>query len=134
MEKLLSNQEFNALLADVKVERHDFKRDLVEGTTRGVDDVLGKLTVYWKVVKPILKVAKLITPQKIDKGINELIGIVDRLCGGATGEEKSQLLEKFAVAWAIVVPVLESAKGITPPKADAIIDEVLKIGEMLTKS
>ena len=134
MEKLLSNQEFNALLTETKVVARDFKRDLVEGTPSSVDEVLGKLKIYWKVIKPVLRVAKLITPQKIDKGIDEFIVIVDRLCGGASGEEQSQLLEKFAIVWGIVTPILEAAKGITPPKADAIIDEVLKIGELLAKS
>lgn len=134
MENLLSNIEFNALLKDIKVEKHDFRTAFVADLPSPVDEALAKLKIYWKVVKPVLKVLKLITPPKIDKGIDEFIVIVDRLCGGASSDEKSQLLEKFAIIWGIVWPILESAKEITPPKADAIIDEVLKIGEILSKS
>lgn len=134
MEKLLSNQEFNALLKGVVVERHDFTKALLAVKPSSVDEVLAKLKIYWKVAKPVLKVAKLITPPKVDKGIDEFIAIVNRLCEGATGDEQSQLLDKFAIAWGIVEPILEAAKGITPPKADAVIDEVIKIGGLLQKS
>lgn len=134
MEKLLSNQEFNTLLKEIKVERYDFERGIIEDSPKGVDVMLGKLKIYWKLIKPLLKITKLITPKRIDKGINEFISIVDRLYGETTEEEQSQLLDKFAMAWGIVSPVLIAAKGITPPKADAIIDEVLKIGELLSKS
>jgi hypothetical protein len=134
MEKLLTNQEFNALLKEMKVEEHDYKRALIKDVPGSIDDALDKLKIYWKLIKPILKVAKLITPPKIDKAIDEFISVVNRLCGETTVEEQSQLLEKFAVVWGIIVPILEAAKGITPPKADAIIDEVLKIGDLLTRS
>jgi len=43
-------------------------------------------------------------------------------------------LEKFAAIWGTVRAILDAAKGITPPKADAIIDEVIKIGDLLTRS
>lgn len=134
MEKLLTNQEFNALLKEIKVEEHDFRRALIRDVPGSVDDALDKLNIYWKLIKPILKVAKLITPPKIDKAIDEFIAIVNKLCGETTEEEQSMLLEKFAIVWGIIAPILEATKGITPPKADAIIDEVLKIGEMLTRS
>lgn len=134
MEKLLSNQEFNALLKDIKVEEHNFKMALLSDAPTNVDELLGKFKNYWRVVRPVLKVTKLITPAKIDKGIDQFIVVVDRLCGGATGDEQSQLLDKFAIVWGIITPILETAKEITPQKADAIIDEVLKIGNLLAKS
>jgi hypothetical protein len=134
MEKLLTNHEFNALLKDIKVDEHDFKKALIQDTPKSVDEVLAKLKIYWKLIKPILKVAKLITPPKIDKSIDEFIAIVNQLCGETTEEEQSLLLEKFAIVWWVIVPILKAAKGITPPKADAIIDDVLKIGDLLAKS
>jgi hypothetical protein len=134
MEKLLTNQEFNSLLKEVKLETYDFKRDLVLDTPRSVDDVLAKLKTYWKVIKPLLKVAKLITPKKIDKAIDEFITIVDKLVGGASVDEQSQLLERFAAIWGTVRAIMDAAKGITPPKADAVIDEVIKIGDLLARS
>jgi len=134
MENLLSNQEFNALLKEVKVEKHDFQRGLIDDIPKGVDDVLGKLKIYWKIIKPILKVTKIITPRKIDKGINEFISIVNRLCQEPSEEEQSELLDKFAILWGIISPILISVKALTPRKADLIIDEVLQIGDLLAKS
>jgi hypothetical protein len=134
MEKLLTNQEFNALLKDIKVEKHDFAAAFVAGDVNVVDNALAKLKTYWKIVRPVLKLVKLVTPVKIDKGIDEFIPVVDRLAGGATGEEQTKLLEKFAMVWGLVKPILEGVTEITPPKADAIIGEVIKIGELLAKS
>lgn len=135
MEDLLSNQEFNVLLKETKVERYDFERSLFEESPKSVDEVLEKLKKYWKLVRFILKVAKVITPRKIDKGINEFISIVNRLCKESNeGEEQSKLLDRFAIVWGIILPVLISIKGLTPPKADLIIEEVIKIGELLSKS
>jgi len=134
MEKLLSNEEFNNLLKSVKVEKQDFNMFLLEDKKGGVDEALAKLKVYWKIAKPVLKAVKLVTPRKIDKGIDEFIAIVDQLTGEATEEEISVLLEKFAIVWGIVKPILEAAKEFTPPKSDAIIDEVIKIGDLLAKS
>jgi hypothetical protein len=134
MEKLLTNAEFNALAKKIKIEKHDFREALIADKPRSVDEVLAKLKLYWKLIKPILKVAKLITPPKVDKGINEFIAVVDKLTGGATADEQSVLLEKFAVVWGIVKPILESVKSITGPKVDAIIDEVIKIGDLLAAS
>ena len=135
MENLLSNQEFNALAKDIKLEHHDFKAAVISDTPISIEELLGKFKVYWKVIKPILKVAKLITPPKIDKGIDEFITIVDRLLHEQMEElEQSKLLEKFAIIWGIIKPILEKAKDFTGPKVDAIIDEVIKIGDWLAKS
>jgi hypothetical protein len=134
MENLLSNQEFNDLLKEVKIEKHDFQRGIIDDIPKSVDDLLGKLKIYWKIIKPILKIAKIITPQKIDKGINEFISIVNRLCQDSSEEEQSDLLDKFAIHWGIISPILISVKALTPQKADLIINEVLQIGDLLAKS
>ena len=135
MEKLLSNEEFNALLKDVELKKGDVMVSFLADPTSGVDEALKKLKVYWKIIKPILKVAKLITPRKIDKAIDEFIGIVNKLVDETTSDdEESELLLKFALVWGTVKPVLVAAKGITPPKADAIIDEIIKVGDLLAKS
>ena len=128
------NKNLNDLFDKIKIEKIDYELVALSKSPDKVDDVLSKLKIYWKPVKLVLKVAKLITPQKIDKGINEFIAVVDRLCGGATDEEQSQLLDKFAVIWGIVMPILVTAQEITGPKVDAVIDEVLKIGDLLSKS
>jgi len=53
------------------------------------------------------------------------------LCGGATGDEQSALLEKFALYWPAVRTVLVSIKAITSSRVDRIIDEVLRVGDLL---
>jgi hypothetical protein len=130
----LSSKDFNALADDIKIVPSNFQLAVIGNNPPTVDEVLAKLKVYWKVIKPVLKVAKLITPPKVDKGVNEFISVVDKLTGGATGDERSKLLEKFAIVWGLVRPILVTAKDITGPKIDAIIDEVVKIGDLLTKS
>ncbi len=134
MEKILSNQEFNNLLKDIKIEQVDFRGALVRDVPKSIDEVLAKLKIYWKVIKPILKIVKLITPRKIDKAIDEFIAIVDKLLQETDEQAQSELLDRFAVVWGIVRPGLVAAKAITPPKADAIIDEVIKIGDLLASS
>jgi len=134
MENLLTNEEFNALVKDIKVEKIDFKSAHLDGGSGNMDDVLVKLKIYWEMVGPVLHVSKLISPPKIDKGIEEFISTVDRLCNGAIEGEQAELPDKFAAGWGTVYPVLETAKDFTSPKADAIINEVIKIGNMITRS
>lgn len=133
MEKFLTNQEFNDLVKEIKLETYDLRRDLVLDTLKSVDDVLTKLKPYWKVIKPLLKIVKIVTPRKIDKVIDEFIAIVDKLLGGVSEDEQSLLLEKFAAIWGTIKPILVNVKGITGQKVDAIIDEVIKIGDILAQ-
>lgn len=134
MEHNLSNKEFNDMLKHLQLEQVKIDAVTLTESPERVDEVLAILGHYWKVIKPILKAARAVTPPKVDKGINEFVAIVDRLCGGAAGEEQSQLLEKFAMVWAVVRPILIAAKEFTPPKADLVLDEVVKVGDMLSKS
>lgn len=134
MEHNLSNKEFNDMLKNLQLESVKINAVTLSESPDRVDEVLATLGHYWKVIKPILKAARAVTPPKVDKGINEFIAIVDRLCGGATGEEQSALLEKFAMVWALVRPIMLAAKEFTPPKADLVLDQVIEIGDMLSKS
>lgn len=65
--------------------------------------------------------------------IDEILGIVGKLCSASTEDEKSELVEKFSMVLDTVKPILVGAKDITGKKADQVIDEVVKIGDMLTK-
>lgn len=134
METLLkSSAEFEALVKSIKLSDDVTTRAVAKDFDVSVDELLQKMCNYWKLGKPVLKIAKIFTPAKVDKAIDEIITIFDKLCGGATGEERSQLLEKFAVVWPIVKPVLEGVKIFTGPKADKIIDEIIKIGDLLSR-
>ena len=132
MEKLMTNAQFNELVEKVKIVQIDSTEELVSKGTSSVDDTLGHLCQYWQIAKPILKVTKLITPPKVDKAIDEILAIVGKLCSAPTEDEKSKLLEKFAMVWEPVKPILVAAKDITGKKVDQVIDEVVKIGDMLT--
>jgi hypothetical protein len=134
MEKLLTNQEFNDLVKEIKLETYDLRKDLVLETQKSVEDVLAKLKPYWKVIKSLLKIVKIVTPRKIDKAIDEFIAIVDKLLEETSGTVPSDLLEKFAAIWGTIKPILVNIKGITGQKVDAIIDEVIKIGDRLAQS
>ncbi|HLN74486.1 MAG TPA: hypothetical protein VK205_14435 [Prolixibacteraceae bacterium] len=132
MEKLMTNAQFNELVEKVIiVPIEESKQYGLKGTST-VDETLEHLGQYWKIAKPILKVIKLITPPKIDKAIDEILAIVSKLCSSPTDDEKSELLEKFAKVWGTVKPVLTAAKAITGKKVDLVIDEIIKIGDMLT--
>lgn len=134
METLMTNAQFNDLVKQVKIVPNEFTNKFALEAVLNVDDVLTQLCSYWKVAKPILKLAKIITPPKIDKAIDEILVIVDKLCSNPTEGEKSVLLEKFAMIWGTVKPILEAAKSFTGPRADKIIDEIIKIGDLLAKS
>lgn len=133
METLLkSSAEFDALVKSIKLSDDVTVKAMANDFTISIDELLQKLCNYWKLGKPVLKIAKIFTPAKVDKAIDNIIVICDKLCGGASGEERSQLLEKFAQVWPIVRPVLIGIKTFTGPKADKIIDEILKIGDLLS--
>lgn len=134
MENLLTNAQFNELVSNVKIVPNEFSNKLVFEGVMNVDDVLTQLCSYWTIAKPILSMAKIITPPKIDKAIDELLGIVNKLCADPSEDEKSVLLDKFALVWGTVKPILVGAKAITGAKADKVIDEIVKIGDLLTKS
>jgi hypothetical protein len=135
METIMTNAEFNALVKSIKLTPTNFESQLMATeSTLNVDEVLAQLCTYWKVAKPILKLAKIITPPKVDKAIDEILNIVDRLCSNPDGDEKNALLDKFTMVWGTVKPILETAKDLTGPKADKVIDEIIKIGDLLAKS
>lgn len=133
MEKLMTNTQFNELVEKVKVIPTVSSKEFAPAKSSSVDEVLGHLCQYWQIAKPVLKVTKLITPPKVDKAIDEILAIVGKLCSASTEDEKSELVEKFAMVWGTVKPVLVAAKDITGKKVDQVIDEVVKIGDMLTK-
>ena len=132
METILNNSaEFDKLVKSIKLSDDIMTKAVTLDFKLSVDELIQKLCNYWKLGKPVLKLAKILTPKKVDKAIDEIIAVCDKLCGGATGEEQSKLLERFAVAWPLVKPVLVGVKNITGPKADKIIDEIIKIGDLL---
>lgn len=128
----MTNAQFNELVEKVKLVPTDDSQQFGPKGTSTVDETLGHLCQYWQIAKPILKVTKLITPRKVDKAIDEILVIVGQLCSASTEDEKSELVEKFAIVWEPVKPVLVAAKDITGKKVDQVIDEVVKIGDMLT--
>jgi len=132
METLLkSSAEFDALVKSIKLSEDVMTRAFSRDFTLSVDDLLQKLCPYWRLGKPILRIAKIFTPTKVDKAIDEIIAICDKLCGDANPEEKSALLEKFTLYWPMVKPVLEGVKVFTGAKADKIIDEIIKTCDLL---
>lgn len=130
----MTNAQFNELVDKVKIVPNEFSNKLVFEGVMNVDEVLSQLCSYWIIAKPILSMVKIITPPKIDKVIDELLVIVNKLCANPSESEKSALLEKFAIIWGTVKPILEGAKAITGAKVDKVIDEIVKIGDLLTKS
>jgi hypothetical protein len=132
METLLMNSaEFDALVKSIKLSEDFMPRAISRDFAFSVDELLEKFCPYWKLGKPVLRIAKIFTPAKVDKAIDEFIVICDRLCKEPPGPEVSTLLEKFAMKWPVVKPVLEGVKAFTGPKADKIIDELIKIGDLL---
>lgn len=134
MENLMTNAQFNDLVKQVKIVPNNFTNQFALEAVLNVDEVLTQLCSYWRIAKPVLRFAKIITPPKIDKAIDEILVIVDKLCSNPSEGEKSELLEKFAMIWGTVKPLLEAAKSFTGPKADKIFDEIIKIGDLLSKS
>jgi hypothetical protein len=133
MEKSMTNAEFNELVKKMRIVPVDYSVRLALEGTSPVDEALEHLRQYWQVAKPILKSAKLITPPKVDKAINEILTIVGKLCSSPGEQEKSELLQRFEKVWRIAKPVLKASKEITGKKADQVIDEVIKIGDLLGK-
>ena len=134
MEDLLKKQQFLALVDGITVQTLDHRVLALSLTPTSVDDSLARLCQYWPIAKQVLKAAKWITPPKIDKIIDEVIAIVSSLCGTPTDTEKSDLLQRFAAIWGTIKPILLAAKNVTGPKVDLIIDEIVKIGDLLSKS
>ena len=129
----LTNANFNRLADEITIQPL-VQKDVLSLKDKDVTEIIDKLKVYWPLTRIVLRSSKLLVPQKIDKGIDEFISIVDRLTSDPSPQEKGELLEKFAVVWGIIHPILTKAKDITGPKADAVIDQVLIIGKLLSAS
>ncbi len=134
MENLMTNAQFNELVINVEIDPNEFSNKLDFEGPFNVDDMLTKLCSYWTIAKPILRLVKIITPPKIDKAIDELLVIVNKLCAETSEGEKSALLEKFAMVWGTVKPILVGVKAITGAKVDKVNDEIVKIGDLLAKT
>jgi hypothetical protein len=59
--------------------------------------------------------------------------VVDQLVESPEGRDREDLIMQFAAIWGTVRPIIITMKDITGPKIDAIIDEVVKIGDLLAK-
>jgi hypothetical protein len=132
MEALPKNSaEFNALVKSIKLPEELRAKAISRDFALTADELIAQFCPYWHVARTILRIAKVLTPPKVDAAIDEIIAICDRLCGGATGDEQSALLEKFEQVWPVVKPVLVAVKAITSPKVDAIIDNIVRVGDLL---
>lgn len=134
METLMTNEQFNMAVTGIKIIPRVQNREMAFEGAFNVNDALIQLKTYWEIARPVLNVVKIITPRKINKAIKELTAVVDKLCSNPSEEDKSELLEKFALVWGSVKPILVSAKAITGPKADKIIDDFNQIGDMMATS
>ncbi len=134
MENLMTNEQFNMAVGGIKIIPKRQSKELVLEGKFDINDALTQLGIYWTVAKPVLNLAKIITPRKINKTITELTVVVDKLCKSPSENEKSELLDKFAMVWGTVRPILENTKALTGPKADKIIDEFNQIGDVLATS
>lgn len=133
METLIkSSAEFDALVRSIKLSDDVMIRAVSSNFTLTFEELLAKFCPYWRLGKPVLDIVKVLTPPKVDKAIDEVIAICDKLCGDATPGEVSVLLEKFSEYWPVVAPVLIKVKDFTGPKADKIIDEIIIIGNLLS--
>jgi hypothetical protein len=133
METLLkSSAEFDALVKSIKLSDDVMIRAVSSDFRLTFDELLAKFCPYWRLGKPVLEIVKILTPPKVDNAIDEVVAICDKLCGDATPDERSVLLEKFAEYWPVVGPVFVKVKDFTGPKADKIIDEIIIIGNLLS--
>ena len=131
----MNNYEFNSLISEVNANLKVGSHLLTSESENILDDTLQELSIYWKIVRPILKAAKLLSNSDLSKIIGEFIAIVDKLCQNTLGDEQSELLEQFSQLWGYIKPVLESAKNfINNPEAEEILDGIIKVGDILTKS
>lgn len=109
--------------------------------TQGLQPVANNLTVdaavqqfcpYWLIAKGVFETVKTLTPESVDKAIDEFITIADRICGNVSAS--SEYVGNFAKVWPTIRPVLETAKLITPNEVDKAIDEFVKLVNLITRA
>jgi len=63
--------------------------------------------------------------------LDELAKNINTEVDVATVGSKPTFIEKFKEYWPLINPLLETAKVITGPKVDEVIDKIINIGEVI---
>lgn len=130
MESYVSNEANGGVTKFQLMANKDYRSVFMADAT-DVEGLIAELCKYWNIVKTVLEAAKMIQPANANKAIDNLCDIVDRLCRAKEPQTRTELLERFSSLWETVKPKLLSAKVITGPKLESIIEEVIRICDSL---
>lgn len=88
----------------------------------------------WDIIKPATSLVKLVTPDKVDKIIDEVVILGDEIAtGGASENRKSEFIEKFSQAWEYVRNALFITMKFTGDKVDGIIEKIITWGDLISE-
>jgi hypothetical protein len=90
----------------------------------------------WPLLKPVLEYAKLInlTGEKVDKVLQTVIDIGERIStGNASPDEQTAFISTLDTIWNPVKAVLGIIVTFTNDKVDKVINQIIEIGDWITK-
>lgn len=88
----------------------------------------------WDVIIPALSLVKLVTPDRVDKIIDELVIVGNEVAsGGASENQKSVFIEKFSMVWVEVRSALFHAMKFTGERVDSVIEKIIAWGDLISE-
>ncbi len=89
-----------------------------------------KFKIYWEIINPVLDTIQVFTPDKVDKIIQDIQLVGNDICDPEQ-EENAEIIEKYCLYWPTIKPILKIIKLVTPRKVDIIIDEFVKLSDLV---
>lgn len=98
------------------------------------EDWTEEFSKTWDLVKPLLELTKTVTPDKLDKIIDEIIILGGEVAtAGAQSDKASVFIEKFAEIWKFVRVAPFIAMKFTNDKVDRILERIVAWGDMISE-
>jgi len=88
----------------------------------------------WDIVKPATQLVKMVTPDKVDKLIDELVKVGEEVATkGASPDSKSIFVEKFSHVWVYIKVSLLIAMKFTNDRVDVILGKIIAWGDLISE-
>lgn len=122
-------QKLKALVS--AAENAKFTFDLDSNPPPKFETVFGEV---WPVLEPALAYLEStkMTGEKTDKALADIIALGNQIKNGASQEEQNKFVQDFNKVWKYLNIGLGVLKAVVNDKADAVIDDIIDVGDWLS--
>lgn len=98
------------------------------------DKFIAKIQEVWPVVREVLDAVKVLTGDKVDKIIDDIIALGDKIAAGkGTVADQAEFIQKICKNWDKIRKVLKAVKIFCGKKVDRVIDKFIELGDLMAK-